>query len=70
MEDPNMLCRVSCESCHVSPIWTDDPASFVGGVCLRPRRCRAQLVDEVLSRPVASKSDADVIDAVVTCLSS
>jgi hypothetical protein len=65
-----MLCRVSCESCHVSPIWTDDPASFVAGLCRRPRGCRAQLVDEILPGPVASKRETEIIDAVVSCLSS
>jgi len=65
-----MLCRVSCESCHVFPIWTDEPASFVEAVCRRPRGCRAQLVDESMPAPVASKRDTDTIDAVMSCLSS
>ncbi len=65
-----MLCRVSCESCDVSPIWTDDPASFVAGVCRRPRGCRAQLVDESLPGAVASRVETEIIDAVMSCLSS
>jgi hypothetical protein len=65
-----MLCRVSCESCHVSPIWTDEPASFVEAVCRRPRGCRAKLVDEDMFAPVASQGETRTIDAVVSCLSS
>ena len=65
-----MLCRVSCESCHVSPIWTDEPASFVEAVCRRSRGCRAKVVDEDMMAPVASLSETKAIDAVVSCLSS
>jgi hypothetical protein len=65
-----MLCRVSCESCRVSPIWTDDPASFVHAVCRRPRACRARLVDEASPLSPGAKHEDDVRDAVVSCLSS
>jgi len=65
-----MLCRVSCESCRVSPLWTDDPASFVEAVCRHPRGCRARLVDELSPLPSAAKRESDALDAVVSCLSS
>ena len=65
-----MLCRVSCESCRVAPLWTDDPASFVEAVCRRPRACQARLVDEVAPRAAVAKRESDALDAVVSCLSS
>jgi hypothetical protein len=44
-----MLCRVSCEACHLSCLWTDDPRAFLESVCLRYRRCQAMLVYEEFS---------------------
>ena len=47
-----MLCRVSCEACSLSCLWTDDPKAFLESVCLRYRRCQAKLVYEEFSSPV------------------
>lgn len=41
-----MLVRVSCKTCHVDSLWTDDPETFLASVCLRRRRCRAALAEE------------------------
>jgi hypothetical protein len=48
-----MLCRVSCEACHISCLWTDDPKSFLESVCLRYRHCQAKLMDEGFDRPLS-----------------
>jgi len=47
-----MLCRVSCEACHISSLWTDDPNGFLESVCLRYRHCQAKLIDEGFERPL------------------
>lgn len=41
-----MLRRVSCQLCHISCLWTDDPKGFLESVCLRYRHCQAKLTDE------------------------
>jgi hypothetical protein len=41
-----MLVRVSCRTCHIDSLWTDDPGTFLASVCLRRRRCRAALTEE------------------------
>lgn len=41
-----MLCRVSCEACNLSCLWTDDPKAFLESICLRYRRCQAKLAYE------------------------
>ena len=41
-----MLCRVSCKTCHISCLWTDDPQGFLASVCLRYRHCQAKLINE------------------------
>lgn len=41
-----MLYRLSCQACHLTSIWTDDPKSFLQTVCRRYRHCEAKLVDE------------------------
>ena len=47
-----MLCRISCEACHLSCLWTDDPKAFLESVCLRYRHCQAKLLDEGFDAPV------------------
>ena len=47
-----MLCRVSCQACHISCLWTDDPKAFLQSVCRRYRHCQAKLVNEEFQRPV------------------
>jgi hypothetical protein len=47
-----MLCRVSCQSCHISCLWTDDPQGFLESVCLRYRHCQAKLINEGFERPL------------------
>jgi len=47
-----MLCRVSCQSCHISCLWTDDPQGFLESVCLRYRHCQAKLIDEAFEAPL------------------
>ncbi len=49
-----MLCRVSCEACKLSCLWTDDPRAFLDSVCLRYRHCRAELVYEDAATPIRS----------------
>jgi hypothetical protein len=49
-----MLCRVSCEACHIECLWTDDPKSFLESVCLRYRHCQAKLIDEALGERIAA----------------
>lgn len=49
-----MLCRVSCEACHLSCLWTDDPKAFLESVCLRYRHCQAKLMDEGFERPLTA----------------
>jgi hypothetical protein len=44
-----MLCRVSCEACNLSSLWTDDPRAFLETVCSRYRRCQAKLAYEEFS---------------------
>ena len=47
-----MLCRVSCQACHISCLWTDDPKAFLESVCQRYRHCQAKLVEEEFQRPL------------------
>src|SRR5713101_2641051 len=47
-----MLCRVSCKTCHISCLWTDDPRGFLASVCLRYRHCQAKLINEGFERPL------------------
>ena len=47
-----MLCRVSCQACHISCLWTDDPKAFLESVCQRYRHCQAKLVNEEFQRPI------------------
>jgi hypothetical protein len=42
-----MLFRVSCKTCRLSSIWTDEPSSFLETVCLRYRHCEARIEEEV-----------------------
>ena len=49
-----MLCRVSCEACHISCLWTDDPQGFLESVCLRYRHCQAKLINEGFERPMVA----------------
>jgi hypothetical protein len=46
-----MLCRVSCKTCHLSCLWTDDPKGFLESVCLRYRNCQAKLIFEGFDSP-------------------
>jgi hypothetical protein len=41
-----MLLRLSCERCRLSPLWTDDPRSFLATACGDPAQCRAKVLDE------------------------
>jgi hypothetical protein len=43
-----VLYRVTCKTCRLSSIWTDDPKSFIATVCLRYRHCEARIEEEVL----------------------
>ena len=36
-----MLVRISCGSCGLGALWTDDPHGFLRTVCRRRDRCRA-----------------------------
>ena len=47
-----MLCRVSCRTCHISCLWTDDPKAFLETVCQRYRHCQAKLVNEEFQAPI------------------
>ncbi len=51
-----MLFRVSCKTCHLSSIWTDDPQFFLQSVCLKYRHCAAKLVEEGPARVPRRKS--------------
>jgi hypothetical protein len=55
-----MLCRVSCKSCRISCLWTDDPKGFLESVCLRYRHCQAKLIDEGFDEPVVVKGAKSV----------
>ena len=41
-----MLVRISCATCHLECLWTDDPKTFLESVCGHRRECRAQLIEE------------------------
>ncbi len=58
-----MLCRVSCEACHISSLWTDDPKAFLQSVCLRYRHCQAKLMNEGFERPLKAVRKAVRISA-------
>lgn len=47
-----MLWRVSCKSCNISSLWTDDPKGFLETVCLRYRHCEANLINEAFEQPL------------------
>jgi len=51
-----MLCRVSCQACHISCLWTDDPKAFIESVCQRYRHCQAKLVHEEFQKPIRAKA--------------
>jgi hypothetical protein len=56
-----MLCRVSCKSCHISCLWTDDPEGFLESVCLRYRHCQAKLTDEGFDETLVVKRAKSVL---------
>ncbi len=43
-----MLARISCQACHLSSLWTDDPKGFLQDVCPHYRSCAATLSVECL----------------------
>jgi hypothetical protein len=63
-----MLCRVSCQACHISCLWTDDPKAFLESVCQRYRHCQAKLVNEEFCRPAGARRPRAVPRARATAV--
>lgn len=59
-----MLVRISCATCHLECLWTDDPKTFLESVCVHRRRCRAQLIgEEGFAKRTEPRSDANAPSA-------